>query len=731
MTGNCVLSRTIEEFLKISGNEFTGLLKEKSRQTAAWENQRQNLQSALKEKQGRIIFEYGISGFPKVIDVVLLMRGIIFVLEYKNWNNQAEKADLSQTNDYALRLKYFHDKSNDYPIVPILVATDADDNDVAYNLKAIDDVYETAISNSKRLRDVIDYYEKEIGKNIDPSWEKEWEKGIYKASPTIIQAAIQVWNKQNVQGLSKEDGISDPDTRVEAEDYILEIIRNAEKNKKKAIVFVTGVPGAGKTLVGLNVSVRAQEYGASMLSGNGPLVEVLTAALRRNLDKQYKDNKLTQKVKDQYEKIKSKKTQKDKDQIKDKLSVEAILRGVYSYKTEIIEKRLNWQNKPYCLKSKPCSQHVVIYDESQRAWTLEKMLIPGQHGKKDWQKEEAGWEFSEPGILLWDMNQLDWGVFICLVGGGQEIHNGEAGICEWLYTLTCQNPNIGNYDQWEIHIAKDLKGPQYNQKDTRGKSIFDYYDELRDRITEDGRLHLKKGQRTTRSGEVAPFIDKLIEGKATANMYNSFKSYFPIYLTQDVQVAKTKLRELQSKHQALTEEGARIGMLMSSHGKRLRPLGFVDHKETEFLSKTSGWFLDSKEKNIDSSDFLEVALSEFFVQGLELDFCTVLWDADFRYNLKGKKWHYFNFNKHDWTEIVDKDPNRCRKEKNRQETIEGNKKNELSRFYMRNAYRVLLTRARYGMVICVPKGDPDDDTRKESFYDGTYKYLESLGFETI
>lgn len=700
------------------------MLKETSQQTRAWENEFFHLKEVLHNKSGRIIFEYGISALSKVIDVVLLMRNVIFILEYKNWSTSYEQSDIDQTNGYALRLKYFHSTSNDKVIIPILVATDADN--IQYADHQIDNVFDTSCCNAGFLRDMLDKFLCMYGENVDASWEDEWEKGIYKASPTIIKAAENVWNQQNVTGLQQGSGISSYETRLDAEDFIVDLIEYNKNENRKSIVFVTGVPGAGKTLVGLNVSIRAQKYGASMLSGNAPLVKVLTEALRRNLDKRYKEKSLKPEVLAEYETIKNLKKQKEKDNFKDKLSVEAILRGVYGYKEEIINNRLNWRDKSYSfnVEAEKSSQHVVIYDESQRAWTKEKMLVPGQRGKLDWQDKES-WPFSEPGILLWDMNQQNWGVFICLVGGGQEIHEGEAGICEWLHTIS----DSEEFKEWDIYMAKELTEPQYNQKDSYGKSMSDYCDSLKGRIIHSEKLHLTEGQRTTRTGGIAPFIDKLVEGTAKKSDYDKIKDKYHIYITRDVDVAKEKTRSLQ--HDLRNKGEIRTGMLMSSNGKRLRPLGFVDNKETEFLNKTPGWFLDSKEENINSSDFLEVALSEFFVQGLELDVACVLWDADFRYSQEDKKWKFFKFGKRQWGEILDESIAGCRSEKTIAERIEKNRKKELTRFYMRNAYRVLLTRARDGLVICVPTGSVKDDTRLPEFYDGTYNYLIDIGIKEI
>ncbi|MCQ2259456.1 MAG: DUF2075 domain-containing protein [Bacteroidaceae bacterium] len=733
MTSNNYISLDIQEFLNLDKERFTGLLNDPSRQTQAWENQRVHLQSVLKNIEGRIIFEYGIPGLQRVIDVILLVKGLIFVLEYKNWETEYKGTDKRQALGYALRLKFFHNKSNERPIIPILVATDAEETKSDDFVE--DDVWDTICCNSANLRTAIDKFCNSHGISCDREWEKEWEKGNFKSSPTIIRAACNVWERKNVKRISNSDVNSD--VRLSAEDYIERVAKEAYEQKKKAIVFVTGVPGAGKTLVGLDISIKTQQYGASMISGNNPLVAVLSAALRRDLDNQYKNDNLREEVRSKYEESKVKgKSQKERDQEKDKISVDTIIRGAYSYKKEIIERRLSWEDSSYTMKPDAdlCSQHVVIFDEAQRAWTIEKMLTPRQSGKKEWQKKED-WPFSEPGLLLWDMNQQEWGVFVCLVGGGQEIHTGEAGICEWLRALTHEE-----YKDWEIHMSNNLIGEEYGQPDSSGRVVNDYVsDVLKDSITISKELHLTEAQRTLRSELVSNYVNGLIEQKVAHNDYvNNIKKNYTIYLTRDIRLAKEKLTQLRDRLQSQKEtfetiDDIKMGMLMSSSAERLRPLGYEVKKVASYGdAKVAGWFLDRKEENVDSCDSLEVALDEFFVQGLELDLCCVMWDADFRHNENTKTWDYFNFKKCKWNQIVDdKITGRERTQEKVEEKRETNRKREIARFYMKNAYRVLLTRARMGMIICVPEGNSDDPTRLPEFYDSTYNYLKSLGLSEL
>ena len=714
MTSGQHVSYKISEFLNISKEEFTGKLRDQSKQTQTWDHEFDHLQKVLRDLniEGRIIFEYGIPSLNFVIDVVLLTEGKIFVIEYKDGESSDGYAliDLKQCRNYALRLKYFHSTSNEKWVIPILVEMNApSENFDTYKNEEIS-VWSTIRCNRENLANAIKQANDSLPYSGDDEWEDSWEKGIYKATPTIIKAACEMWERQNVRGL--DFGESDKDTRLAAEDYVLEIVRQAKEKKSKSIVFVTGVPGAGKTLVGLGLSVRCQNDGASMLSGNDPLVRVLSTALRKDLDEQYKNRNLKDEIAQKYEHAKGL-SQKERDKEKASISVDAVIRTAYAYKQEIIENRLNWKDKSYTLRegADRGSQHVIIFDEAQRAWTREKMLTPGQSGKKDWQ-DKVNWPFSEPGLLLWDMNQRDWGVFVCLVGGGQEINTGEAGIGEWMKVLATEP-----YKDWQVYVSDNLFDEVYQRRDSNGKSLQDYCIDLisQGRLCTDEerkKLHLTEGQRSVRNRNVSDFIEKLLsrEIKDAADLYKKIFPTFKVYLTRDVQTAKNKLKEMKTKGEY--PEVSRMGMLMSSEAARIRPLGYEIKKVRQYLDKTPNWFLDSPEY-VGSSDYLEVALNEFFVQGLEVDYAVVMWDADFRYNPNINDWEYYCFDgKQKWSKKDDP-------------------KQDIKRFYMKNAYRVLLTRARLGMVIVVPEGSNEDKTRAPEFYDGTYDYLKSLGLEEI
>lgn len=714
-------SYTIEKFLKQEYAQFisnlsTRFLKdhneEAGTQKDAWDFEYHHLKDQLqklKKKSGRVIFEYRISGFKKVIDVVLLYSGKIFVLEYKCGAHEYSAADIKQTNGYALRLKYFHSKSNDNWIIPILVATDAPAKELCIEKMEEDNVCNPILCNSENLCYAIEAVDREIPYDGDNDWENEWEKGIYKASPTILEAARDVWKKNNVSGF-QSDGEDSKGTiqRLQAEDYIVKtVVPETIERNGKSICFVTGVPGAGKTLVGLNISVALNKMGASLLSGNGPLVSVLSTALKRDL----KENK------------------KNLNNAKNEISVESIIRGAYEYKKEIFGRLLFNTEDGTITKvgSEHSTQHVIIFDEAQRAWTQAKLIKPGQAGKKYWQ--EKNFPFSEPALLLWDMNNIpDWGVFVCLVGGGQEIHDGEAGICEWLSALKKEE-----FKDWHIYMADAFQGDEYDSKDDSGETVMSYRElfALQNRLHKNDSLHLTECQRSIRSSKVSDLINSILncEREKAQILFQEVKDKFHIHITRDVDKAKQKLRDRKAELDLYDDRDCRIGMLMSSSAARLRPLGYP----MGIKAKVDHWFLDDEE-NVNSSNFLEVALDEFSVQGLELDITAVMWDADMRYNKNSNSWSFHNFNNgKDWSEIVDDPGPKTKKESDakRAERERKNRVRQINRSYMLNAYRVLLTRGRTDMVIVVPKGDNSDPSRKEAYYDETYEYLKSIGIQEL
>lgn len=746
MTSGHHLDLDIKDFLECTPDDIIGRLLEPTQQSHTWRYEIEHLQKELLCRDGRIIFEYGIPGVPKVVDVILLIKDNIFVLEYKHGANSFNRHDIIQVLGYAIRLRNLHSESQSKKIIPILIATKSTKSEnLPIDIKEIyfeDNISDVCKIMPSDLSKVLDIFISNVDQQTNVVWQESWSKGVFQTSPNIIEAVQNCWEGLDVVGMTSND--QNKESLVEhllAEKIIDEIIEKSKLEKRKSLVFVTGVPGAGKTLIGLNTSVKHQKEGASLLSGNDPLVRVFSAILKKHFNALRKAGDIHNDIIDLLDNGSIPK--KEKDRLMNEIAVEAIIRSVYGYKNEIIE-RLDYTDPSYPVKDgcKKSTQHVIIYDEAQRAWSLSRMKTGGRV-THEWQKDDR-WNFSEPSLLLWDIDKLEWGVFICLVGGGQEINDGESGINEWLRTLA-EDYDKFDIDSWKIYMADELKSKEYLINDKDGHDLNYYLKEL-DKVKSSKRLtiernpglHLRTTQRSPLASSLASFVNDLVEGRATRDDYEKLESRYTIYLTRNLDLMRRKMRESQEQYIRCNMNGGnvRVGLLMSSNAERLRPLGLEMKNVGNFISGVANWFLDNKEENVDSSDFLEVALTEFLVQGLEVDIAGVVWDADFRYDENNKSWRYFNFNKYKWSEIQKKGPASLRKSLEvytvaKQKRDAENLRIELKQRYMQNAYRVLLTRGRLEMFICVPEGDPKDKTRAKENYDSTYNYLKRLGFRVL
>lgn len=661
----------------VDNSQRTGL------QKFAWDEEINFLKDALKTNDGQIIFEYSIPRIGKRIDVVILLQNIVFVLEFKVGEDDSKSAR-KQTKQYAQALRWYHSASQGHLIVPILITTEGRRYKPSLNIEK-DDIYNVILCNRKNLWDVIskiiDLHPAEDNK----VWNQHWANGKYNPTPTIIEATCYRYINNNVKEIRESE--ADANQLSVTTQYIVERIRETKEKGEKAIFFVTGVPGAGKTLVGLDLVAETQrEFHSVFLSGNGPLVDVLTEALT-------KDSKNFNKLDDGIEELKP----------------ESMIQLIHRYRKNAVGKiREISVDGELLIEGDPNDvaevEHVVIFDEAQRAWTREKLMAPGRSGKTTILQHPA-FPYSEPAFLIWSLNlRSDWVAMVCLVGGGQEINTGEAGILEWIKSIKTHFP------KWHVYISPLLYGSEY-----AGEQLTKEVAQIAN-LTESQDLHLSVSRRSLRAEKVSDFVKALLDGKVqdAKQMYEQFKDKFPIFLTRDIDKGKQWLRSKKAES-LRNNESSKIGMLMSSKAFRLRPYGYEIKKVGQYKD-VGKWFLHS-DNDVESSDFLEVALSEFFVQGLELDWTGILWDADFR-DLNGKKWAYYSgFNGRNWTG----------------ERISDKSSNDLTenQQYQKNAYRVLLTRARRGMIIIVPEGDPTDNTRPSCNYDSTYRYLKSLGLEEI
>ncbi|MBO4613839.1 MAG: DUF2075 domain-containing protein [Bacteroidales bacterium] len=677
-----LLQNELEIFGIIAGNDEydTG-----DTQKIAWKEEIKLLKKVLasyKSEDGWVIFEYTIPRLGKRIDVVVLLRERVFILEFKvgemNFNHQ----DVDQVMDYALDLKNFHQGSADRFIVPILVATVSKDSSAELKLSHYNDgIYEPLRTNSEGLSSVVKMVlEQDIPEYAGDVPMRDWVKSRYAPTPTIIEAASALYSQHSVDEITRHEAEGEQLDRTT--EYVLKVIHETKLRGGKSICFVTGVPGAGKTLVGLNVAIKqlSHEEGekpdlAVYLSGNGPLVSVLTEALARDRKRQ-------------------KNEQGEKYNITDaRREVGQFIQIIHRYRdnmlqklrTPIVGKKIEIDPQKE-LKDKTAGyaevENIAIFDEAQRSWDQEHI--------SSWLKRKKGiqdFPMSEGEFLIWSLDQRkDWAVIVCLVGGGQEINTGEAGIGEWIRSMN------ETFPEWRVYISNQLTAKEYAEgkiEELLSKNPNVLYSED---------LHLAVSMRSFRAESLSNMIHHLLDceiNKVIEN-YAKIKDRYPIVLTRDINVAKQWLR-----NKARGSE--RYGMLVSSKAYRLKPLAI----DVRCKPDTVHWFLDDID-DVRSSLFLEDAASEFDIQGLELDWTCLVWDGDLRYN--DGKWEFYEFNGGNrW--------NRINKEERK--------------LYQLNAYRVLLTRARQGMVICVPEGNNDDNTRKSEFYDGTYMYLKSIGLEEI
>lgn len=706
----CLYNSSFRTFLNTDDNSIFGLLCERYHGEAltttreAWKSEITIMKGVLAnfaDKQGQIIFEYDIPRLGKRIDVVLLLEGIVFCLEFKVGETRILEADVDQVLDYALDLKNFHKFSEDRIIAPILIATNHRNSSTDIQMSVYDDSVVNPLMTGKSgiytlITEVLKHFPNETPVNPD------WIISPYAPTPTIIEAAKSLYENHTVEDITRHEADKVSTDRTIA--YILDVIKKSKDSQEKSICFVTGVPGAGKTLVGLDVAVKQtyqgqdepiEEEQAVYLSGNGPLVAVLTEALAQDNYKKCRDNGEKKKITDS------------------RREVGKSIQIIHRYRDNMLAKIKNPVENGV-LEIDPAKavkmaksgfgevEHVAIFDEAQRSWTHKRLADylkrGGTYGNK---LKVPNFPLSEAAFLIWSLDQReDWATIVCLVGGGQEINTGEAGISEWIKALNEQFPH------WNVYISPKLTDAEYAE----GRVNELLKDNLNVTYSED--LHLSVSLRSYRAEQLSAFVHALLSfDENAATLYNEIKDKYPIVLTRDMAKAR---KWLHSKVRG-TE---RTGVLVTKESARFKPLAV--HVLPSGDENAVHWFLDDK-TDVRSSNYLEDAATEIQVQGLELDYTCLLWDADMRY--ENGEWHFYRFNgQSKWTEQI----------------ANTESKQELQK-YMLNAYRVLLTRARAGMVICVPTGNPnktvsgfwEDSTRLPEFYDGTYRYLKSLGIEEI
>lgn len=705
----CLYHASIHEFLQQSPEALLGTFVNNYHGVAmtttneAWADEIHIMQEVLipwKDEDGQVIFEYDIPRLGKRIDVVLLLRGLIFCLEFKVGEREMLQSNIEQVLDYALDLKNFHLLSQNRTIVPILIPTRFQSSSNEFRPSVYDDsIYNPLVTGANGLQQLIADVLAHAGATApDPSLGADWIISPYSPTPTIIEAAKRLYENHSVEDITRHEADKVSTDRTIA--YILDVIKTSREKGEKSICFVTGVPGAGKTLVGLDVAVKqsyqngeklSEDEGAVYLSGNGPLVAVLTEALA--IDNQKKCQARGEK----------------KNRSDSRREVGKFIQIIHRYRDNMLAKlKTPIENGVLEIDPKKAIklakagygevEHVAIFDEAQRSWTHKRLADylkrGGTYGNK---LKIQNFPYSEAAFLIWSLDQReDWATIVCLVGGGQEINTGEAGISEWIKALN------EKFTHWKIYISDKLTEAEYAEGRVNELLAGN------DKVTFSPELHLGVSLRSFRAENLSAFVHALLSfNPDAAALYDTIKAHYPIVLTRDMAKARAWLR----KH---TRGSQRSGVLVSKTAARFKPLAVDVLGQGD--ENAVHWFLMDK-TDIRSSNYLEDAATEIQVQGLELDYTCVLWDADLR--CENGRWRYFNFNgRTAWREEAGQTESSLERRK-----------------YMLNAYRVLLTRARIGMVICVPEGNsnktvdgfPEDATRLPEFYDGTYEYLKSIG----
>lgn len=674
-------SNDVLGFLRDDPRSILGKLAETARdvsgeQKEAWLEGIRLLQKELRGMgNGRLFLEFEIPRMAKKADAVLLYSGTVFVIEFKVGAKRYDSADEDQCVDYALDLKNFHEGSHRAPVVPILVATKAEMSDGGPYEKDADGVFRVVRSNGAGLGDTI----AEIaGKSPDsePINPDEWEKSPYKPTPTIIEAALRLYAKHDVSEITRSEGGTENLGRVTA--TLERIIEDSKKRRRKSICFVTGVPGAGKTLIGLNLAGKRRDYKkgerAVYVSGNGPLVKVLQEALASDQVRNYKIK--ANRPNDEMRASDAGNSKITKSAVRKKITkagalreVKVLVQGLHSFLSDAV-----------AVEKKP-NERIVVFDEAQRVWDPKEM----DKFLKKKNAERRG--MSQAGILIDTMDRHeDWAVMVCLVGGGQEINHNEEGLPQWFRALHCGRT------EWDVYVPDEIDDKEHLQEN----SLDDMLNGLRS--FRRGGLHLATSVRSFRSERVSEFVKALLdidEDAAKAALEEITRKEYPIVITRDFGLAKEWMRR-----KARGTE--RFGVVAAAKSYRLMPHGIY----VQLAVDAPSWFLNPR-ADPRSSYSCEYAATEFKVQGLELDWVCVAWDADLRRT--GDGWGHHEFRGDKWTNI----------------------RRDEKKMYLKNAYRVLLTRARQGMVIFVPEGDPHDPTRKDEFYNQTYCYLRNVGMRDI
>ena len=604
-------------------------------QLRAWRAQIPVLVAALRFRPDRwhVLLEYPLLRLGRRIDAVILTDRAVLVLEFKAGAQGFTPAGRAQADDYALDLRDFHAGSRDHPIVPVLVAPGAVAPPAAWPLfwHAVVPVLDASAASLPGLLGALADRIPTPARPLDPL---AWEAAPYRPVPTIVEAARMLFQRHGVTELAAARADAANLTRTTA--AIRTAIATAQAERRHLAVFVTGIPGAGKTLCGLNV-VFGAAAGAAFLTGNLPLVHVMREALARDARTQGRGAR------------------------QPRQETESAIQPVNGFLKD---------NLPRAL---PPHEHVIVFDEAQRAWDA-------AFGRRKFR-----YDGSEAALILDIMaRHRDWAVVVALVGGGQEINTGEAGLAEWGAALTAR-------PGWQAFAAPGV----LEAADPR-QLLFATAPAA---LALDAALHLDVPVRSIRSAAAAPWVEAVLAGDARAAAAIAAAEEIPFLVTRSLDALRAGLR-------ARARGLRRAGLVCSAGARRLVADGLwpaFPHMDADAVAH---WFLD-RWPDVRASDALELPATQFACQGLELDYVGLAWGNDLV--RRGGRWQPRRFAGTAWQDS----------------------RAEARAAYGINTYRVLLTRARYETLIFVPTGDAADATRKPAEFDAVAAFLASCGAGTL
>jgi len=646
-------SSSASDFMAASQDNLLGILAQRqilhfrsneAEQLRAWSDSIDCLKVALEGMpQSRgwwVLLEYPMLRLGRRIDAVILTDRAILVLEFKR--GQADIAALRQADDYGLDLFDFHEFSRNHPVVPILVSGGASLEPTMmplmwHNVVPVRQIQPQALG--RELARVM----AAIGAPDSPLASVDWLRGAYRPVPTIIEAACMAYSRNGVAEIA--EARADQRNLRETTYAIRAAIDAAREAQRKVILFVTGIPGAGKTLCGLNAAFSHDEHASGIfLTGNPTLVHVLREALARDAIERGEDKRVARR------------------------RMETVIQALPHFRNHYL---INLAEIP--------SEPLMVIDEAQRCWSRD-------YAVRKTVDKKVQLSDSEPGHLL-DIagRQLGFAGIVCLVGSGQEIHDGEGGLAEWGRALRCR-------PEWKVIAAPDAV------EDGAERWRLGYLVGL----TTESQLHLDVPVRQIRDSRAAAWVDAVLRDDVVRARAIADEGAVPFQLTRNAGVMRSALR-------GLARGERRAGLLASSGGKRLRADGLgveLPHMDANAVAR---WFLDRYPQDVRASDALEQVATEFSCQGLELDYVGLCWDADLIWNKTARHWAPRNFKGTKWQRVA------------ATEAVE----NQI------NTYRVLLTRARYETIIFVPRGDEVDPTRSPGLYDDIAACLCACGVKMV